>query len=358
MENLLQEERVAYLNEQNLMTEEKEKIMRDIKAKEEELRLENEAKEKIRKHINELEAKLLCGGKNIIDHTNEQQRILEKRRQELAEQKCIEREMQAKLLEEEESTFREKKETYDSLQQEVDMKTKKLKKLFQRFQTLKDDINDESEINSFERQDKEQTIEALTRDLKLSNLVIDNFVNPEDKAKFLEHVKYDEDEDAYVIFPSEMSYSHFNPAERPSSANHLRRPMTSHAIKMNRLHSSKPRYKSPEPVQRTLGRFGARTSSHCGRQLKSRWILSNILCLEDYVNHGVHHWNGVQRNCPNEQLDIRHRQGDPYYIHHPDLRDFRDLKADECPAYTMRDASMPMPTTTMTISLPTTTTTD
>ncbi|CAL1290201.1 unnamed protein product [Larinioides sclopetarius] len=321
MENLLQEERVAYLNEQNLMAEEKEKIMRDIRAKDEELRLENEAKEKINQQLQELEAKLLCGGKNIIDHTNEQQRILEKRRQELAEQKRIEREIQTKLLEEEECTL-EKKETYDSLQQEVDMKTKKLKKLFQRFQTLKDDINDESEINSFERQDKEQTIEALTRDLKLSNLVIDNFVNPEDKEKFLEHVKYDEDEDAYVIFPSEMSYSHFNPAERPASANHLRRPMTSHAIKMTKVHSARPRYKnenivavdlaiprkrtidhyepemdpyareaiknmladqvlnvqllrqnvekSPEPVQRTLGRFGARTSSHCGRQLKSK----------------------------------------------------------------------------------------
>ncbi|GFU18479.1 kinesin-like protein KIF3B [Nephila pilipes] len=320
MENLLQEERVAYLNEQNLMTEEKEKILRDIKAKDEELRLENEAREKIKQHLEELEAKLLCGGKNIIDHTNQQQRILEKRRQELAEQKRIEREMQAKLLEEEESTL-EKKETYDSLQQEVEIKTKKLKKLFQRFQTLKEDINDESEINSFERQDKEQTIETLTRDLKLSNLVIDNFVNPEDKSKFLEHVQYDEDEDAWVIFPSEMSYSHFNPAERPASANHLRRPMTSHAMKMTRL-SSRPRYrsenivvvdfaiprkrtiekyepemdpyareaiknmladqvlnvqllrqnaeKSPEPVQRTLGRFGARTSSHCGRQLKSK----------------------------------------------------------------------------------------
>lgn len=36
------------------------------------------------------------------------------------------------------------------------------------------------------------------------NLVIDNFVNPEDKAKFLEHVQYDEDEDAWVIYPSEM----------------------------------------------------------------------------------------------------------------------------------------------------------
>ncbi|GBN68827.1 Kinesin-like protein KIF3B, partial [Araneus ventricosus] len=278
MENLLQEERVAYLNEQNLMAEEKEKIMRDIKAKDEELRLENEAKEKIKQQLQELEAKLLCGGKNIIDHTNEQQRILEKRRQELAEQKRIEREIQTKLLEEEESTL-EKKETYDSLQQEVDMKTKKLKKLFQRFQTLKDDINDESEINSFERQDKEQTIEALTRDLKLSNLVIDNFVNPEDKEKFLEHVKYDEDEDAYVIFPSEMSYSHFNPAERPASANHLRRPMTSHAIKMTKVHSARPRYKSENIVVVDLAIPRKRTIDHYEPEMDpyAREAIKNML---------------------------------------------------------------------------------
>lgn len=62
----------------------------------------------------------------------------------------------------------EKKETYDSLQQEVEMKTRKLKKLFQRLEALKDDINDEEEINSVERQEKQQAIEALTRDIKLS----------------------------------------------------------------------------------------------------------------------------------------------------------------------------------------------
>lgn len=37
-----------------------------------------------------MESKLLCGGKNIIDHTNEQQRALQLRTQELLEQKaCI-----------------------------------------------------------------------------------------------------------------------------------------------------------------------------------------------------------------------------------------------------------------------------
>ncbi|KFM80648.1 Kinesin-like protein KIF3B, partial [Stegodyphus mimosarum] len=235
METLLEEERIAYLNEQNLMTEEKEKILRDIKAKDEELRLENEAKEKIRNQLQELEAKLLCGGKNIIDHTNEQERILEKRRQELAEQKRIEREIQQKLLEQEEYTL-EKRETYDSLQQEVEIKTKKLKKLFQRLQALKEDISEEQEINSVERQDKEQVIETLTRDLKLSNLVIDNFVNPEDKSKFLELVQFDEDEDAWVIYPAEMTYSHFNPSERPLSS--LRRPMALYPQKMAHMRTN------------------------------------------------------------------------------------------------------------------------
>lgn len=33
-----------------------------------------------------MESKLLVGGKNIIDHTNEQQKMLESKRQEIAEQ--------------------------------------------------------------------------------------------------------------------------------------------------------------------------------------------------------------------------------------------------------------------------------
>jgi len=36
--------------------------------------------------VQAMESKLLCGGKNIVDHTNEQQRALEQRRQEIAEQ--------------------------------------------------------------------------------------------------------------------------------------------------------------------------------------------------------------------------------------------------------------------------------
>ena len=46
-------------------------------------------KESLAKKIQAMESKLLVGGGNIVDHTNEQQRALEKRRQEIAEQKVI-----------------------------------------------------------------------------------------------------------------------------------------------------------------------------------------------------------------------------------------------------------------------------
>ena len=33
-----------------------------------------------------MESKLLCGGKDIVDHTNEQQRVLDQKRREIIEE--------------------------------------------------------------------------------------------------------------------------------------------------------------------------------------------------------------------------------------------------------------------------------
>ena len=75
-----------------------------------------------------MESKLLVGGRTIVDHTNEQERELEERRRELTEQRRLERKMQQQLMMKEESTM-DMQENYTSLRQEVDSKTKKLKKV-------------------------------------------------------------------------------------------------------------------------------------------------------------------------------------------------------------------------------------
>ena len=83
----------SYKNKPNLndtdilKLQEKEKLLQEAEEKEATLEREREMKEQLAKKISAMESKLLCGGKNIIDHTNEQQRALEMKRQEIADQK-------------------------------------------------------------------------------------------------------------------------------------------------------------------------------------------------------------------------------------------------------------------------------
>ena len=75
-----------------------------------------------------MESKLLVGGKTIYDHTTEQEAAIEKKRSEIAKQAAKEKEIARKLAEKEESIMG-KQETYKSLKEEVDVKTKRLKKV-------------------------------------------------------------------------------------------------------------------------------------------------------------------------------------------------------------------------------------
>uniref|UniRef100_A0A8C6SMM3 Kinesin-like protein n=1 Tax=Neogobius melanostomus TaxID=47308 RepID=A0A8C6SMM3_9GOBI len=175
-------ERRAIMEDHSLLAEQKKELLRAMKRKMDDLHREKEAAEILAEKIKAMESKLLVGGKNIVDHTNEQQRMLELKRQEIAEQKRREREMQQQMDCRDEETL-ELKETYSSLQQEVDVKTKKLKKLFAKLQAVKEEIQDMQEAHISERQELEQVLNELTRDIKLRNLIIDNYIPPEEKNK-------------------------------------------------------------------------------------------------------------------------------------------------------------------------------
>lgn len=74
--------------------------------------------------------------------------------------------MLQQLESQEESTL-EIQQTYSSLQQEVEIKTKKLKKMFSKLQQIKTDMHDFQMEHSRERQELEDTISELTKELKL-----------------------------------------------------------------------------------------------------------------------------------------------------------------------------------------------
>lgn len=217
----LDEERVAIMNDHSLIAEERERLLGEVQKRQEQLLREQEAADKLSLKVRAMESKLLSGGKNIVDHTNEQQRALEQRRQEIAEQKRREREMQQQLEQQEEGTS-EIKETYTSLQQEVDIKTKKLRKLFAKLQSVKTEIQDLQEEHSKERRDLEQTQNELTKELKLKYLIIENFIPPEEKVKILSRVVYDEDEDQWSLLPLSEVPGAMEPLRPPSAKSSLK----------------------------------------------------------------------------------------------------------------------------------------
>ncbi|XP_076338911.1 LOW QUALITY PROTEIN: kinesin-like protein KIF3B [Tachypleus tridentatus] len=243
----LEEEREAIMNDQNLIAEEKEKLLSETHKKQEQLKKEQEARDKMISKIKAMQSKLLSGGKNIIDHTNEQQRALEQRKQEITEQKKREREMLQKLETQEETTL-EIRETYSSLQQEVEVKTKKLKKLFSKLQAVKGEIQDLQEEHSNKRRELEQTQNELTKELKLKYLIIENFIPPEEKNKILGRVTFDEDDEQWKLIPLAQVNGGQQLTKRPVSAAGHRRPISEYA-KLAAAMGGNPRYKGENILQ-------------------------------------------------------------------------------------------------------------
>lgn len=234
-------EKRAIVEDHSLVAEEKMRLLKEKEKKMEDLRREKDAAEMLGAKIKAMESKLLVGGKNIVDHTNEQQKILEQKRQEIAEQKRREREIQQQMESRDEETL-ELKETYSSLQQEVDIKTKKLKKLFSKLQAVKAEIHDLQEEHIKERQELEQTQNELTRELKLKHLIIENFIPLEEKSKIMNRSFFDEEEDHWKLHPI-TRLENQQMMKRPVSAVGYKRPLSQHA-RMSMMIRPEARYRA------------------------------------------------------------------------------------------------------------------
>ncbi|CAI5771580.1 KIF3C isoform X1 [Podarcis lilfordi] len=255
-EERLEEEKAAIQDDHSLVSEEKQKLLQEKEKMIEELRKEQEATQLLATKYKAMESKLLIGGRNIMDHTNEQQKMLELKRQEIAEQKRREREMQQQVLLRDEETM-ELRETFTSLQQEVEIKTKKLKKLYAKLQAVKAEIQDQHDEYIRVRQDLEEAQNEQTRELKLKYLIIENFIPPEEKNKIMNRLYFDCEEDQWkfqplVLTPGSSSGSGSNSPttttatqmkKRPTSAVGYKRPISQYA-RLAMSMGSHPRYRA------------------------------------------------------------------------------------------------------------------
>ncbi|CAO2604044.1 Kinesin-like protein KIF3C [Lemmus lemmus] len=239
----LEEEKAAIQDDRSLVSEEKQKLLEEKEKMLEDLQREQQATELLAAKYKAMESKLLIGGRNIMDHTNEQQKMLELKRQEIAEQKRREREMQQEMLLRDEETM-ELRGTYSSLQQEVEIKTKKLKKLYAKLQAVKAEIQDQHEEYIRVRQDLEEAQNEQTRELKLKYLIIENFIPPEEKNKIMNRLFLDCEEEQWKfqpLVPAGVNNSQMK--KRPTSAVGYKRPISQYA-RVAMAMGSHPRYRA------------------------------------------------------------------------------------------------------------------
>lgn len=110
------------------------------------------------------------------------------------------------------------------------MKTRKLKKVWNKLQQAQAECRDLEVEFQRERTDMLDTIRELTRQLKLKSLVISNFIPMEDLNLINRRATWDEEADDWVLPRPELCGNN-NPRQvrRPGSASGLRRPETDYA---------------------------------------------------------------------------------------------------------------------------------
>ncbi|KAB0402814.1 hypothetical protein E2I00_001443 [Balaenoptera physalus] len=190
-----------------LVSEEKQKLLEMKEKTLEDLQQEQQATELLAAKYKAMERKLLHWGRNIMDHTKQQQKILKLKSEETAKQKCQEQEIQQEM-----------KRPCSS---GAEVKPKKLKKLQAKQQAVKAEIQDQYDGYICMQQDLEKAQNEETWELKFKYLIIKNFISPE-KDEIIKQIFLDCEEerglqDAYQLAHSVTMAMGSHPSHRAES---------------------------------------------------------------------------------------------------------------------------------------------
>lgn len=196
----IEAEKNQLLASKDIVEEEKQKIAMELERRAAELERERQERESLALKLKAMEDKLLMGGVNIFERVSAQERELQERELKLQEQQRIERELQRQLELKQEAAA-QMEGSYATLQEEVDVKTKKLKKLWAKLDAAKLEISDLQDEIRAEREDLIDTVRQLSRELILRSTIIDNFIPPAEREKTEKRAMFNEEYDDYVLAP-------------------------------------------------------------------------------------------------------------------------------------------------------------
>lgn len=167
------EEQARLLQKASATEEERKKLEAEVQARAQEHARAEAEKEALAKQLSAMQEKLLIGGQ-VLDKAAKQEEELRAAQMELEERRRQE-EALARELEEANLLIEEQ---YASMAEEVEAKTRKLKKVWNKLQSAQAEARDLADEFAREREDMLSTIRELNRQLKLKSLILENFVPP------------------------------------------------------------------------------------------------------------------------------------------------------------------------------------
>jgi kinesin family protein 3/17 len=218
--------------------------------------------------LKQMEEKLIQGGE-VIDKAKQQEIRLRQAEIELRTRQSEELRLAQELAQKEEANL-QLEEHFESLQEEVEVKTKKLKKLYAKYQGAVSEAKDLQTEFQAERTDMLDTIRELTRSLKLKDVIIQNFI-PDTYAKSIEkRAAWNDQEDMWLIPKLDVSGNRVR-LNRPMANPKQRRPETEFA-KSKRIQGvdTNPRYRSENIVNLDLDMPERTTQDYEGVGASSR----------------------------------------------------------------------------------------
>mmetsp|Transcript_30218 Transcript_30218/g.77019 ORF Transcript_30218/g.77019 Transcript_30218/m.77019 type:complete len:778 (-) Transcript_30218:440-2773(-) len=170
----------------------------EMQALTKQLEEEKNEKDMLEAKIKAMESKVLQGGVNLLEKVDELKKKSEDLKREAAVRKRQEEEQKRRLadLQAQQIDFSQK---FGSMEEEVQVKSRQLKKLFEKYQAKKAEITDLQEQFQREREGLLEDYRILTQQIKLKNLIIACFIPPDYQDKIMQHCHWQDYEGTWNI---------------------------------------------------------------------------------------------------------------------------------------------------------------
>ena len=273
---------------------EREMVQKQSEAERRALRERLEEEERERKRVEEqkasmqsrlqfMEQKLIQGGE-MMDKARRQEAELRMAKREIEERKRQEVK-DAEAVEKMEREFLEREEQFDSLQEEVEVKTKKLRKLWNKYQAASSEIRDLEGEFQREREDMLDTIRELTKQLKLKDLVIASFIPPPEAQSIEARSLWNAEAESWSLPNQGLAANVLRATRRQTSANGLLRPETEYA-RQRKQYDTNPRYRHDNIINMEMDMPERTTQEFEGPGMTSR-VTSTLMTPLDVADEEV-----------------------------------------------------------------------